>query len=157
MTVTLVLNGRRATLECRPTDMLLDVLREQGLGSVRETCRIGVCGACTVLVDGDPISGCLTMAAQVEDREVTTVEGLGGADPVQRAFVEAHAFQCGWCTPGFVLTAKRLLEENAAPSDEEIAAALGGNLCRCGSYVKITEAVRRAGAAIRNRIGPKGA
>ncbi|MEA2249303.1 MAG: aerobic carbon-monoxide dehydrogenase small subunit [Solirubrobacteraceae bacterium] len=146
MTVTVTLNGRAAALACAPTDMLLDVLRGEGLTSVRETCRIGVCGACTVLVDGEPVSGCLTMAAQVEGREVTTVEGLGGAHPVQRAFVDAHAFQCGWCTPGFVLTAKRLLEENAAPSDAEIAEALGGNLCRCGSYVKITEAVRRAGA-----------
>jgi aerobic-type carbon monoxide dehydrogenase small subunit (CoxS/CutS family) len=146
VTVTMVLNGREAALECGPTEMLLDVLREQGLSSVRETCRIGVCGACTVLLDGEPVSGCLTMAAQAEGREVTTVEGLGGGDPVQRAFVEAHAFQCGWCTPGFVLTAKRLLEENPEPSDEEIAEALGGNLCRCGSYAKIAQAVRRAGA-----------
>jgi aerobic-type carbon monoxide dehydrogenase small subunit (CoxS/CutS family) len=144
--VTLLLNGREAALDCGPTDMLLDVLREQGLSSVRETCRIGVCGSCTVLLDGEPVSGCLTMAAQAEGREVTTVEGLGGSDPVQRAFVEAHAFQCGWCTPGFVLTAKRLLEENPEPSDEEIADALGGNLCRCGSYAKIAQAVRRAGA-----------
>jgi aerobic-type carbon monoxide dehydrogenase small subunit (CoxS/CutS family) len=145
MTVTMLLNGREAALDCGPTEMLLDVLRERGLASVRETCRIGVCGACTVLLDGEPVSGCLTMAAQAHGREVTTVEGLGGSHPVQRAFVEAHAFQCGWCTPGFVLTAKRLLEENADPTDEEIAEALGGNLCRCGSYVKIAQAVRRAG------------
>ena len=148
MSVHLLLNGREAVLECEPADMLLDVLRDAGLASVRETCRIGVCGACTVLVDGEPLSGCLTMAAQCEGRSVTTVEGLGGTHPVQRAFVDAHAFQCGWCTPGFVLTAKRLLEENAAPSDAQIAEALGGNLCRCGSYVKIIEAVRRAGAEI---------
>jgi aerobic-type carbon monoxide dehydrogenase small subunit (CoxS/CutS family) len=149
MTVTMLLNGREATVECEPTAMLTDVLRSEGLRSVRETCRIGVCGACTVLVDGEPVSGCLTMAAQVDGREVTTVEGLGGKHPVQRAFVEAHAFQCGWCTPGFVLTVKRLLEENATPSDDEIATALGGNLCRCGSYAKISDAVRRAGAAMR--------
>ena len=142
------LNGREIAVECEPTDMLLEVLRDEGLTSVRETCRIGVCGACTVLLDGEPASGCLTMAAQVQGREITTVEGLGGTHPVQRAFVDAHAFQCGWCTPGFVLTAKNLLEENAAPSDREIAEALGGNLCRCGSYVKITEAVRCAGAAM---------
>jgi aerobic-type carbon monoxide dehydrogenase small subunit (CoxS/CutS family) len=148
MTVTLRLNGRETTVECESTDMLLEVLRGEGLTSVRETCRIGVCGACTVLLDGEPVSGCLTMAAQVEGREITTVEGLGGTHPVQRAFVDAHAFQCGWCTPGFVLTAKNLLEENAAPSDREIAEALGGNLCRCGSYVKITEAVRCAGAVM---------
>ena len=149
MTVTLTLNGRAAALPCAPTAMLLDVLRDAGLASVRETCRIGVCGACTVLLDGEPVTGCLTMAGQAEGREVTTVEGLGGAHPVQRAFVAAHAFQCGWCTPGFVLTAKRLLEEDPEPSDEAIAAALGGNLCRCGSYVKIAAAVRRAGAEMR--------
>ena len=97
-----------------------------------------------MLLDGEPVTGCLTMAGQAEGRELTTVEGLGGTDPVQRAFAEEHAFQCGWCTPGFVLTVKRLLEENAEPSDAEIAEALGGNLCRCGSYVNIVAAVRRA-------------
>ena len=148
MNVTLRLNGKQTTVDCEPADMLSTVLGAAGLTSVRETCRIGVCGACTVLLDGEPVSGCLTMAAQVEGREITTVEGLDGTHPVQRAFVDAHAFQCGWCTPGFVLTAKNLLEDNAAPSDDEIAEALGGNLCRCGSYVKINEAVRCAGAAM---------
>jgi aerobic-type carbon monoxide dehydrogenase small subunit (CoxS/CutS family) len=145
--VDLVLNGKRATIEADVDEMLLSALRRQGLLSVRETCGIGMCGACTVLLDGEPVSGCLTLTAQAEGREVTTVEGLGGADPVQRAFVDARAFQCGWCTPGFILTAKRLIEENPDPSDDEIAEALGGNLCRCGSYVKIVEAVRRAAAA----------
>jgi aerobic-type carbon monoxide dehydrogenase small subunit (CoxS/CutS family) len=140
--VELILNGRAAVLDARSDEMLLGVLRRAGLLSVRETCAIGVCGACTVLLDGEPVSGCLTLAAQVAGREVTTVEGLAG-DRVQRAFAEAHAFQCGWCTPGFVLAAKRLLELNPSPSDEEIAEGLGGNLCRCGSYVKIAEAVRR--------------
>ncbi len=147
MKVRLVLNGRGAELECRADEMLLDVLRREGLGSVRATCGIGICGACTVLVDGQPMSGCLTLTPQVEGRELTTVEGLGGSDPVQRAFVDAHAFQCGWCTPGFVLTAKALLAENPDPSEHEIVEALGGNLCRCGSYVKIIDAVRRAAAA----------
>jgi aerobic-type carbon monoxide dehydrogenase small subunit (CoxS/CutS family) len=142
MTVELTLNGRPAALEARSDEMLLAALRRAGLLSVRETCGIGMCGACTVLLDGEPVSGCLTLAAQAAGREVTTVEGLGG-DRLQRAFVEAHAFQCGWCTPGFVLAAKRLLELNPSPSDEEIAEGLGGNLCRCGSYVKIADAVRR--------------
>ena len=142
MNVELTLNGRRATLEARSDEMLLAVLRRAGLLSERETCGIGMCGACTVLLDGEPVSGCLTLAAQAAGREVTTVEGLGG-DRVQRAFAEAHAFQCGWCTPGFVLAARRLLELNPSPSDEEIAEGLGGNLCRCGSYLKIAEAVRR--------------
>ncbi len=151
MKVRLVLNGRGAELECRADEMLLDVLRREGLGSVRATCGIGICGACTVLVDGQPMSGCLTLTPQVEGRELTTVEGLGGSDPVQRAFVDAHAFQCGWCTPGFVLTAKALLAENPDPSEHEIVEALGGNLCRCGSYVKIIDAVRRAAADGRSR------
>ena len=142
MTVEFLLNGRRVELEARPDEMLVGVLRREGLLSVRETCGIGVCGACSVLVDGELISGCLTMVASVAGREVTTVEGVAG-DPVQRAFAEAHAFQCGWCTPGFVLAAKRLLELNPSPSDAEIADGLGGNLCRCGSYVKIAEAVRK--------------
>ncbi|HEY3726247.1 MAG TPA: (2Fe-2S)-binding protein [Solirubrobacteraceae bacterium] len=144
MRVELQLNGRPAELECEPDEMLVEVLGREGLSSVRVTCGIGVCGACTVLVDGDPVSGCLTLAPQVAGREVTTVEGLGGSDPVQRAFVEAHAFQCGWCTPGFVLTAKALLADDPDPSPEAIVEALGGNLCRCGSYVKIADAVRRA-------------
>ena len=142
MKVELTLNGRAAALEARTDEMLMTTLRREGLLSVRETCAIGMCGACTVLVDGEPVSGCLTLTAQVAGRGVTTVEGLGG-DPVQRAFADAHAFQCGWCTPGFVLAAKRLLELNPSPSDEEIAEGLGGNLCRCGSYVKIADAVRR--------------
>jgi aerobic-type carbon monoxide dehydrogenase small subunit (CoxS/CutS family) len=142
------LNGAAVELECEPDEMLLDVLRREGLGSVRATCGIGVCGACTVLVDGEPMSGCITLTAQLEGREVTTVEGLGGSDPVQRAFLDAHAFQCGWCTPGFVLTVKALLAENPNPSEHEIAEALGGNLCRCGSYVKIVDAARRAAAEL---------
>jgi aerobic-type carbon monoxide dehydrogenase small subunit (CoxS/CutS family) len=151
MTVEVVLNGRRAELRCEPDEMLIDVLRREGLRSVRDTCSIGVCGACTVLLDGEPVSACLLLAAQAAGRELETVEGLGGSHPVQRAFADAHAFQCGWCTPGFVLTAKWLLEDRAAagegpPGDDEIAAALGGNVCRCGSYVKIVEAVRRAAA-----------
>jgi aerobic-type carbon monoxide dehydrogenase small subunit (CoxS/CutS family) len=147
MRVALTLNGRPVELECRADEMLLDVLRrEAGLTSVRETCRIGVCGACTVLVDGDAISGCLLLAAQAAGRQVTTVEGLGADDPVPRAFAAAHAFQCGYCTPGFVLTAKALLEDTPDPGEDEIAEALGGNLCRCGSYRKIVDAVRRAAA-----------
>ena len=142
MKIELRLNGRAATLEARADEMLHSALRRQGLASVRETCAIGICGACTVLVDGEPQTGCLTLAAQVAGCEVTTVEGLDG-DPVQRAIADAHGFQCGWCTPGFVLAAKRLLELDPSPSDAAIAEGLGGNLCRCGSYLKIAEGVRR--------------
>ena len=136
MNVSLLLNGRPTTLEVRSDEMLLEALRRQGLRSVRETCAIGVCGACTVLLDGEPASACLMLAAAAAGHEVTTVEGLEGSDPVLRAFNEAHAFQCGWCTPGFVLTVK------AMRPAEEVREALGGNLCRCGCYVKIEEAVR---------------
>jgi aerobic-type carbon monoxide dehydrogenase small subunit (CoxS/CutS family) len=146
VTIDLVLNGRPTSLEARADEMLIEPLRRHGLLSVRATCGIGVCGACTVLLDGEPVSGCLTLAPLAAGREVTTVEGLNGEDPVQRAFDAAHAFQCGWCTPGFVLTAKALLAENSHPSDEEIATALGGNLCRCGCYLKIEEAVRTCGS-----------
>jgi aerobic-type carbon monoxide dehydrogenase small subunit (CoxS/CutS family) len=135
--VDVILNGRATTLDVRSDEMLLAVLRREGLSSVRETCGIGVCGACTVLVDSEPVSGCLTLAPQVAGREITTVEGLDESDPVLRAFNEAHAFQCGWCTPGFVLTAR------AMRPGEDVREALGGNLCRCGCYVKIEEAVRR--------------
>lgn len=142
MIVEFVLNGRATAVDTPADRMLIEVLRGEGLLSVRETCAIGVCGACTVLLDGEPVTGCLTLAAQVAGREVTTVEGLGD-DPLQRALAEAHGFQCGWCTPGFVLAARRLLELDADPTEAEIAEWLGGNLCRCGSYVKIVEAVRR--------------
>ncbi|HEX2415810.1 MAG TPA: (2Fe-2S)-binding protein [Thermoleophilaceae bacterium] len=146
MIVALLLNGRRAELETASADTLLETLRREGLLSVRATCGIGVCGACTVLLDGAPVSGCLMLTAQAAGREVTTVEGLAPDDPVPAAFSEARALQCGYCTPGMVLTASSLLRELPRPSDDEIAEALGGNLCRCGCYVKIAEAVRKAAA-----------
>jgi aerobic-type carbon monoxide dehydrogenase small subunit (CoxS/CutS family) len=138
-------NGEERELEARADESILAVLRrERGLLSVRETCGVGVCGACTVLLDGEPVAGCLLLAPLAEGREITTVEGLGGQHPVQRAFSEAHAFQCGYCTPGMVLTAKRLLEESPHPTEAEVREAMSGNLCRCGSYVKIVDAVLRA-------------
>jgi aerobic-type carbon monoxide dehydrogenase small subunit (CoxS/CutS family) len=143
----LVLNEHLAALECEPHEMVLDVLRREGLTSVRATCGIGICGACTVLLDGEPVSACLLLAAQAAGRELTTAEGVPAEHPVPRAFEAEHAFQCGWCTPGMVLTAKRLLEETPQPSDEQIAEGLGGNLCRCGCYVKIRAAIKRAAAA----------
>ena len=141
-------NGEAVEVEARPDEMLLDVLRRDlDLKSVRQTCGIGVCGACTALLDGGPISTCILLAPLAEGREITTVEGLGGNHPVQQAFVEAEAFQCGYCTPGMILTAKRLLEETPEPTSEEIRAYLGGNLCRCGCYAKIEDAVNLAATA----------
>ena len=142
MKLELRVNGASHQIEARADDSLLAVLRRDlGLASVRETCGIGVCGACTVLVDGLPMSGCLLLAPLAQGREIRTVESLGADDPVQRAFVETHAFQCGYCTPGMVLAARRLLEENPSPTEEDVRLGLAGNLCRCGSYVKIVEAV----------------
>jgi len=140
--LTLRVNDADHQVEARADESLLTVLRrELGLTSPRETCGIGVCGACTVLVDGLPMSACLLLAPLAKGRELTTVDGLDGDHPVQQAFATAHAFQCGYCTPGMVLAAKRLLEENPGPTEEDVRLGLAGNLCRCGSYVKIVEAV----------------
>ena len=148
MRLRLQVNGEPHEVEARTDESVLDVLRrELGLLSVRETCGIGVCGACTVLVDGAPMSGCLLLAPLADGREITTAEGLGGDDPVQQAFSDAHAFQCGYCTPGMILTAKRLLEETPQLTEDDVRAAMSGNLCRCGSYVKIVEAVLQAANA----------
>jgi len=147
MRVRFELNGESVSAEAEPDESLLVVLRrELGVLSVRETCGIGVCGACTALVDGEPVSACLLLAPFAEGTAVTTVEGLGSDHPVVRAFTEAHAFQCGFCTPGMVLSATALLDECPVPTDREVALALAGNLCRCGCYVKIAAAVRQAAA-----------
>jgi aerobic-type carbon monoxide dehydrogenase small subunit (CoxS/CutS family) len=142
--VRLRVNGADVDVDARSDEMLLAALRRAGFASVRETCGIGVCGACTVLVDGETISACLLLARAAEGREIATAEGLAGDDVVARAFAAHHAFQCGFCTPAMVLTAKRLLEESASPSRDEIRVAMSGNLCRCGSYVKIVEAIEEA-------------
>ena len=127
---------------------LLEVLRDDlGLVGTKEGCGIGMCGACTVLVDGKPVSGCLTLAAQVDGKEITTVEGLskdGKLHPVQQAFIDERAFQCAYCTPGFILSTVALLKENPNPGDDEIREYLAGNLCRCGSYQNIIKAVSAA-------------
>jgi aerobic-type carbon monoxide dehydrogenase small subunit (CoxS/CutS family) len=141
-------NGASIEIEADADEMLLEVLRRDlDLRSVRATCSIGICGACTALVNGEPISTCIFLAPLAEGCEITTVEGLGGKHPVRQAFEEEHAFQCGYCTPGMILTIKALLEENPHPTDEEIKEALGGNLCRCGCYIKIIGAVKRAASA----------
>ena len=146
--VTLRVNGAEHRLTVRPQHTLLDVLRDQlKLLSVREGCGIGMCGACTVLLDGRPISGCLTLAAMAEGHEVLTVEGLGAPgqlDVVQEAFLARTGFQCSYCTPGILLTTRALLAEHPQASDDEIREYLAGNLCRCGSYVKIVDSVREA-------------
>ena len=143
--VLFVLNGEPALTTIEPRELLIDVLREKfGLNGAKRSCDIGVCGACTVLVDGLPASSCSMLAVDAEGRAVTTIEGLGtpqALDPVQQAFIEHGAMQCGFCTPGMVLAVKGLLAINASPSEEEIRHFLRGNLCRCTGYVKIIEAV----------------
>jgi len=146
--ITLRVNGQEHRLAVPAHHTLLDVLRDQlKLLGVREGCGIGMCGACTVLADGQPISACLTLAALAEGREILTVEGLGTAealDPIQEAFLARTGFQCSYCTPGILLTAKALLDAHPEATDEEIRDYLAGNLCRCGSYVKIVDSVREA-------------
>jgi aerobic-type carbon monoxide dehydrogenase small subunit (CoxS/CutS family) len=152
--ITLRVNGQEHRLAVHSHHTLLDVLRDQlKLLGVREGCGIGMCGACTVLADGQPLSACLTLAALAEGRELLTVEGLGtpGAlDLVQQAFLARTGFQCSYCTPGILLTAKALLDEHPQASDEEIRDYLAGNLCRCGSYVKIVDSVREAIARLQS-------
>jgi len=142
--IELNVNQRAVRVSAEPRTNLADFVRDKlDLTGTHLGCEHGVCGACTVLLDGVPARSCITYAVACEGAEVTTIEGLGGDDPVQRAFEEAHAFQCGWCTPGLVLAAKALLAEVEAPGEREIREALAGNLCRCGSYAKIVDAVRR--------------
>ena len=130
------------------TRTLLAVLRDDlGLVGAKEGCGIGMCGACTVLVDGEPFSSCLLLAAQVAEREILTVEGLardGELHPIQQAFIDHGAIQCGYCTPGMILSAKALLDKNPAPTEEEVKEAIGGNLCRCTGYIQIVEAIMSA-------------
>jgi aerobic-type carbon monoxide dehydrogenase small subunit (CoxS/CutS family) len=144
LSLRLRVNGDEVDVAARTDEMLLAVLRRAGFSSVRETCGIGVCGTCTVLVDGETVSACLLLAHAAAGRDVRTAEGLADDDPVARTFAARHAFQCGFCTPAMMLTAKRLLEESPSPSEEEIRVAMSGNLCRCGSYLKIIEAIKEA-------------
>jgi carbon-monoxide dehydrogenase small subunit len=148
VTVRMVVNGQERTVSVEPRWLLSDVLRDQlGLTGVHVGCEHGVCGSCTILLNGEPVRSCLMFAVQAEGARIETVEALGTPDqldPVQTAFWEKHGLQCGYCTPGMVLTAKALLERVPHPTEEEIRAALSGNLCRCTGYQFIVEAVERA-------------
>jgi aerobic-type carbon monoxide dehydrogenase small subunit (CoxS/CutS family) len=145
----LSVNGQDRELFVKPYTTLMEVLREDlRLTGTKHGCEAGECGACTVLIDDVPTLSCLVLPAQAEGTEVTTIEGVADGStlhPVQQAFLDAGAVQCGYCTPGMVLTAKALLDANPAPSRAEIKEALAGNLCRCTGYVSIVEAVERAG------------
>jgi carbon-monoxide dehydrogenase small subunit len=147
-TISFTLNGDKVAAEIKPHHNLVEVLqREFNLMGARESCGQGMCGCCTILVNGAAVSGCLYLAAFVDGAEVTTVEHLAGAgtlSPVQEAFIETGAFQCGYCTPGFVLMTTQLLEANPDPDDEAIRHYLSGNLCRCAAYPQILAAVKLA-------------
>jgi aerobic carbon-monoxide dehydrogenase small subunit len=144
-TISFTLNGEPVAAEIKPHHNLVEVLqREFNLMGARESCGQGMCGCCTVLVDGRAVSGCLYLASLCENAEVRTIEGATMLDAVQEAFVEAGALQCGFCTPGFVLMARQLLDEIPDPSEDEIRHYLSGNLCRCAAYPEIIEAVKLA-------------
>jgi carbon-monoxide dehydrogenase small subunit len=147
-TISLKVNGQERRIEVEARTTLLDMIRDQlGCTGAKLGCDIQVCGACTLLVDGKPVSACSMLAADADGRDVLTIEGLGSRDklhPLQEAFMEFGALQCGYCTSGFILTAKALLDENPKPSDEQIRDYLAGNFCRCGCYQEIMQAVRNA-------------
>ena len=147
--LNLTVNGQKQSIQCDPSKRLIDLLRDDlQLFGVKEGCGVGECGACTVLMDGKAVNACLIMAGQAQDAEILTIEGVQNQDgtlhPVQEAFIQAGAVQCGYCTPGMVLSSLALLNQNPSPGLAEIKAAVSGNMCRCTGYKQIIEAVRIA-------------
>jgi aerobic carbon-monoxide dehydrogenase small subunit len=160
--LTFKVNGLSYDAIVTPNMTLADVLRDQlGLTGTKEGCRVGECGTCTVLVDGKPMLSCSTLAIAVRDKDILTIEGLaataggvpGALHPLQQAFIDNGAIQCGFCTPGMLLMAKALLDENPRPTREEVQEGLGGNLCRCTGYVKIADAVLAAADSLGKEAG----
>jgi len=153
--VSFTLNGRLQEIDVEPHELLLDVVRETlGLTGVKLSCDVQVCGACTLLVDGRPVSACTTLAFEVRGRSVLTIEGLADGDklhPLQQAFIEHGGFQCGFCTPGMILASKALLDENPNPTEDELKHFMHGNLCRCTGYKKIIESIMAAAKTMRSK------
>lgn len=161
LSLSLRVNGQAHRVKARPHHTLLQVLRDQlKLFGAREGCGVGMCGSCTVLLDGKPASSCLLLAPLAEGREILTIEGMEGPGGelhvIQQAYVDHTAFQCSYCTPGFILTTKALLDENPRPTEEQAREYLSGNLCRCGSYVKIMDAVMDASGRLAASGDPAG-
>lgn len=146
--IKLRVNGESYEVAAEPWRTLLEVIRDTiGLTGTKKGCDEGDCGACTVLMDGEAVNACLILAVEAQDKDITTIEGLAEGDtlhPIQEAFVEHGGLQCGFCTPGMILSAKALLEKNPKPTEEEIKFAIAGNLCRCTGYIKIIEAIQAA-------------
>jgi carbon-monoxide dehydrogenase small subunit len=149
---TITVNGTEYEIEFMPHETLGQVLNKRlNFTGVRISCEEGECGSCTVLMDGKPVASCMVLALQAEGKDILTIEGLssnGDLHPIQQAFIDEHGFQCGFCTPGFILSSKVLLDENPHPEPLEIAEALEGHICRCGSYPKIIRSVQRAAELI---------
>jgi aerobic carbon-monoxide dehydrogenase small subunit len=152
-TIQFTLNGEAVTAQVGTHQHLVEVLQERGLTGARESCAQGLCGCCTVLVNGMAVSGCLYLAAFADGADVRTIENLpdGKLDVVQAAFIECGAFQCGYCTPGFILMTRQLLDEHADPTEDEIRHYLSGNLCRCAAYPEIIKAVKLAALKRKNQ------
>ena len=146
--IKLTVNNQPYRLSVPPRRTLLEVIREDlGLTGTKEGCGLGECGACTVLMDGQAINSCLVLAAEADGKEITTIEGLADGDrlhPIQQAFVDHGGLQCGFCTPGMIMSAKALLDKNPTPTEEEIKQGIAGNLCRCTGYTKIIESIKAA-------------
>lgn len=153
MEISFILNGRPVTIHTEPERRLIDVLREDFfLTGAKEGCGEGECGACTILMDGKAVHACMILAGQLSGHEILTVEGLaqnGELDIIQKAFIDQVAIQCGYCTPGMIMSTKGLLLQNPDPSEDEIRIALSGNICRCSGYVQIVAAVRQAAKQLR--------
>lgn len=153
--IRFILNGKEVSVKSPPTFTLLRLLRERlGLTGAKPGCERGECGACTVLLDGEPVTACLILAPQIEGRRVETIEGISRGEelhPLQQAFIDESAVQCGYCIPGMIMSAKALLDNDPDPSREEIKLALSGNICRCTGYTKIIKAVEVAAEKIRER------
>ena len=151
--IKLTVNGEPREVAVKPGTLLAELLRNKlGMTGARMVCSSGACGTCTILLDGKAVKSCSVLALQADGKEVTTIEGLannGQLHPLQKAFVEHNAFQCGFCTPGMILSAKALLDENPNPTDEEVKMSLVGNLCRCTGYTKIIEAIQVAARELR--------